>query len=55
MVKANREEAGTELIHLYIDKGGEFISQVMKDFCADHGTTLEYSVPYIPKHNPISE
>ena len=54
-LKLIEKEAGIELIHLRIDGGGEFISQVMKDFCADHSTTLEYSVPYTPEHNPISE
>ena len=48
-------ESGSKLVHLRIDGGGEFVSQTLRDYCADQGTSLEYSVPYTPEHNAISE
>jgi len=46
---------GLNLRHLKLDGGGEFISQVMIDYCTNKGICLEYSVPYISEHNPVSE
>jgi len=48
-------DSGLKLRHLKLDGGGEFVSQIIIDFLINKSITLEYSEPYIPEHNPVSE
>ena len=48
-------EAGVKMAHLHIDEGGEFVSQAMTTYIADHGAILEFSALYTPEHNSVAE
>jgi len=51
-VKVN---SGLKLRHLKFDGGGKFVNQIIIDFLTNKSITLEYSKPYTPEHNPVSE
>jgi transposase InsO family protein len=35
--------------------GGEYISNDFEEFCKNHGTIHEVTVPYTPQHNDLVE
>lgn len=46
---------GSKIARLRCDNGGEYISIQFKDFCKSNGIQLEYTVPYTPEQNGVSE
>ena len=53
----HRSEAvtGHRLLNIRLDNAGENTASTVKDFCNEHGITLEYSPPYAPQSNGIAE
>jgi hypothetical protein len=43
------------ILHLRCDNGGEYTSLELKTFLASHGVKVEYTVPYSPQQNGVSE
>lgn len=46
---------GSRVSRLRCDNGGEYTSNDFKNFCARKGITIEYTVPYNPQMNGVSE
>lgn len=45
----------SKLVFLYIDNGREYLSNEMKDFCAQRGISLHLTVPHSPQLNGVAE
>ncbi|CAI7916464.1 unnamed protein product [Closterium sp. NIES-54] len=52
-----RERFGQDLpvLHLYSDRGGEFSSYLLRDFCHGEGITQSFTLPDSPQQNGIAE
>ncbi|CAI7758709.1 unnamed protein product, partial [Closterium sp. NIES-53] len=52
-----RERFGQDLpvLRLHIDRGGEFSSDLLRDFCHGEGITLSFTLPDSPQQNEIAE
>ena len=50
-----RSHFGCKVSRLRCDNGGEYISIQFKDFCKINGIQLEYTVPFTPEQNGVSE
>ncbi|CAI7924980.1 unnamed protein product [Closterium sp. NIES-54] len=52
-----RERFGQDLpvLHLHSDRGGEFSSDLLQDFCHGEGITLSFTLPDSPQQNGIAE
>ncbi|CAI7729848.1 unnamed protein product [Closterium sp. NIES-54] len=52
-----RERFGQDLpvLRLYSDRGGEFSSDLLRDFCREEGITQSFTLPGYPQQNGISE
>ena len=48
-------QSGQKIKTLRSDNGGEFTSDIFKNFCISVGIKREYSVPYNPQQNGIAE
>lgn len=46
---------GQRIAKLQLDNGGEYCSNEFKSFCVNKGIRLNYTVPYNPEMNPVSE
>lgn len=46
---------GTKLAHLRTDRGGEYVSNAMKQLCKNNGTILEMPPPYNSQLNGVAE
>lgn len=46
---------GTRVSRLRCDNGGEYTSNAFKKYCANKGILIEYTVPYNPQMNGVSE
>lgn len=46
---------GLKVSRLRCDNGGEYTSTAFKKFCCDKGIIIEYTVPYNPQMNGVSE
>ena len=40
---------------LRTDRGGEYTSGILDDFCKEHGIIHHYTLPYIPQQNGVAE
>lgn len=45
----------TKVVNLYIDNGREYLSNEIKDFCADRGISFHLTVPRTPQLNGVAE
>ncbi|CAI7876280.1 unnamed protein product [Closterium sp. NIES-53] len=52
-----RERFGTEfpVLHLHSDRGGEFSSDLLAAFCAEHGIHQTFTLPASPQQNGVAE
>ncbi|CAI5464063.1 unnamed protein product [Closterium sp. Yama58-4] len=52
-----RERFGTEfpVLRLHSDRGGEFSSDLLAAFCAEHGITQSFTLPDSPQQNGVAE
>ncbi|CAI5464485.1 unnamed protein product [Closterium sp. Yama58-4] len=52
-----RERFGTEfpVLRLHSDRGGEFSSDLLAAFCAEHGITQSFTLPASPQQNGVAE
>ncbi|CAI7728549.1 unnamed protein product [Closterium sp. NIES-54] len=52
-----RERFGQDLpiLRLHSDRGGEFSSDLLRDFCRGEGITQSFTLPDSPQHNGIAE
>ncbi|CAI7870183.1 unnamed protein product [Closterium sp. NIES-53] len=52
-----RERFGQDLpvLHLHFDRGGEFSSDLLRDFCRGEGITQSFTLPDSPQQNGIAE
>ncbi|CAI7883264.1 unnamed protein product, partial [Closterium sp. NIES-53] len=52
-----RERFGTDLLvlHLHSDRGGEFSSDLLREFCRGEGILLLFTLPDSPQQNGIAE
>ncbi|CAI7887016.1 unnamed protein product [Closterium sp. NIES-53] len=52
-----REYFGQDLpvLRLYSDRGGEFSSKLLRDFCRGEGILQSFTLPYTPQQNGIPE
>lgn len=46
---------GLKISRMRCDNGGEYTSTAFKKFCSDNGIIIEYTVPYNPQMNGVSE
>lgn len=46
---------GTKMSRLQCDNGGEYTGEAVKRFCKQRGIRLEFTVPYTPEQNGVSE
>lgn len=37
------------------DRGGEYINDVLEDYCAGNGIVMEFTVPHTPEQNGVAE
>lgn len=44
-----------KISRLRMDNGGEYISNEFKNFCSTNGIKMEYTIPYNPQQNGVSE
>lgn len=44
-----------KISRLRVDNGGEYSSNDFKSFCCQNGIQLEYTIPYTPQQNGVSE
>ncbi|CAA0837791.1 Uncharacterized mitochondrial protein AtMg00300, partial [Striga hermonthica] len=49
------KETGLEVKCLRSDNGGEYNSEAIKEYCADHGIRMQKTVPGTPQQNGIAE
>ena len=47
--------AGKKLKCLHLDNGGEYVSKAFQEFCDAKGTRREFTAPYNPPQNGVSE
>ena len=47
--------AGLRIKRLRSDQGGEFLGEMFEEFCKEMGIAQEFSAPYTPQGNGISE
>ena len=40
---------------LRTDRGGEYTSGILNDFCKEHGIVHHYTMPYTPQQNGVAE
>ncbi|WVZ54196.1 hypothetical protein U9M48_005033, partial [Paspalum notatum var. saurae] len=40
---------------LRTDRGGEYTSEILNDFCKEHGIIHQYTMPYTPQQNSVAE
>ncbi|CAI7912891.1 unnamed protein product [Closterium sp. NIES-53] len=52
-----REQFGLDLpvLHLHSDRGGEFSSNLLRDFCHGEGILQSFTLPHSPQQNGIAE
>ncbi|CAI7845301.1 unnamed protein product [Closterium sp. NIES-53] len=52
-----RQRFGQDLpvLHLYSDRGGEFSSDLLRDFCRGEGILQSFTLPDSPQKNGIAE
>lgn len=43
-----------KIVNLYIDNGGEYLSNEMREFCVGKGITYHLTVPHTPQQNGVS-
>lgn len=48
-------ETNLKISKLRVDGGGEYISTLLQEHCEEEGISVEYTAPYTPEHNAISE
>ena len=46
---------GVKIERLRCDGGGEYVSNELKQFCAEKGIVVEYTVPHTPEQNGVAE
>ena len=44
-----------ELVHLHVNKGGEYISYALLCWCKTKGISIKHSASYTSEHNSVSE
>lgn len=44
-----------KIVQFYIDNGGEYLSNEMRDYCVQKGITYHLTVPHTPQLNGVSE
>ncbi|CAA0833577.1 Uncharacterized mitochondrial protein AtMg00300 [Striga hermonthica] len=49
------KETGLEVKCLRSDNGGEYNSEAIKEYCADHGIRMQKTIPGTPQQNGIAE
>ena len=49
------KESGRNIKVLRSDRGGEFLSNEFKIFCAEKGIQRQLTAPYIPEQNGVAE
>jgi transposase InsO family protein len=54
LLKANAH-FNLKIVNLYCDNGREYLSNELKDLCAQKGITYHLTVPYTPQQNGIAE
>ena len=47
--------SGKKVKHLRLDNGGEYVSKAFKEFCEMKGIRREFTAPYNPPQNGVSE
>lgn len=45
----------SNIIYLYCDNGGEYLSNDFKEFCSQKGITYHLTVPHTPQQNGVAE
>ncbi|KAF2902290.1 hypothetical protein ILUMI_03898 [Ignelater luminosus] len=50
---SNRFKKG--IVRISCDNGGEYLSNEFKEFCRKRGINIEYTIPYTPEQNGVSE
>ena len=50
-----QNQKGKKIKRIRSDKGGEYTSELFKEYCARDGIIHEYSIPYIPQQNGVAE
>lgn len=54
-IKLVRTQFGNKTKRLRVDNGGEFTSKYLQNYCKSKGIIIEYTVPYTPQQNGVSE
>lgn len=54
-IKLINTQHGLKTKKIRVDNGGEFTSNMFKDFCRNKGIKLGYTLPYTPQENGTAE
>lgn len=54
-IQVIEREKGIKVKRIHCDNGGEYTSNMFKNYCKDKGIVIEYTLPYSPQMNGKSE